>query len=412
MSHASALATLSVLLGIAHAGSSVAQEMSGDGLLARAETERDAFLDTLETLVNIDSGTGTEGGLAEVEAILTERLEALGAQVETSPAEPSAGNNIVGRLDGTGNTNIMLMIHYDTVFPEGTAAERPFETDDSRAYGPGVADAHGGIALILHSLAILDEVGFDEYGRITVFFNPDEETGSMGSRDMIRELAADQDHVFSYEPADSDAVTIATNGINYVFLDVAGRASHAGAAPDEGRNAIMELSHQLLQLDELGDPEKGTTVNWTIIEGGEARNIIPPSARAEGDMRYSDLAEYDRVLEEAQAIVETRLIEDTEVEFSIERGRPPLPENDATQALADRAAAAYQATGRELDHIAMSFGTDAGYAYDPESDTPAVIETMGLVGAGLHSEDEYIELDSIAPRLYLTAALIMDLSQQ
>jgi glutamate carboxypeptidase len=393
------------------AGTALAADKQADDLLKRAEAERPAFLTTLEQLVGINTGTGYAPGLSKVEAILTDRLKALGADVRVSDAKPSTGRNIVGTLKGQGEAKFLLMVHYDTVFPEGAVAERPFRVEGERARGPGVADAKGGLAMILHSLKLLRDAKFDRYGTITVLFNPDEEAGSRGSRETIAELARQQDYVFSYEPPDTDAVTTATNGINTVFLDVKGRASHAGSAPEEGRNAVTELAHQLVQLKDLGDPAKGTTVNWTVAKGGDKRNIIPAQASAEGDMRYSDLAEYDRVLADGKRIVQNHLIPDTQAEFRIEKGRPPLVKNPGSDQLAGFARGLYSRTGRDLQSVAMRFGTDAGYASDPNNPKPAVLETLGIVGAGLHSPEEYADLSSIAPRLYLTASLIMELSQ-
>ncbi|WP_070886045.1 M20/M25/M40 family metallo-hydrolase [Pseudomonas argentinensis] len=392
--------------------SALAADLAPDVLLKRAEAEQKPYLATVEQLVNVDTGTGQEPGLKTVSALLVERLEALGASVETSPASPSAGDNIVGTFKGTGSKSFLLMVHYDTVFLPGTAAKRPFKVEGERAYGPGVADAKGGVAMILHSLKLLQDEKFDGFGTLTVLFNPDEETGSAGSKTIIGELAPQHDYVFSYEPPDKDAVTVATNGINGVMLEVKGKSSHAGSAPEAGRNAAMELAHQMLQLKDLGDPAKGTTVNWTMIKAGDKRNIIPASASAEADMRYSDLSESDRVLADAQRLVQKKLIDGTEVTVRLEKGRPPLAKNAASEQLAKQAQALYARVDRKIEPIAMRFGTDAGYAYVPGSDKPAVLETMGVVGAGLHADDEYIELSSIAPRLYLTVALIRQLSAQ
>lgn len=388
----------------------LAAELQPSELLKQAETEQPAYLETLKALVAVDTGTGQQQGLSTVSQMLVERLEALGAEVTTTPATPSAGDNIVGTLKGSGTANFLLMVHYDTVFAEGTAAKRPFRMDESRGYGPGVADAKGGVAMILHAIKLLQDQQFDGFGTLTVLFNPDEEMGSAGSKKIIAELARKHDYVFSYEPPDKDAVTIATNGINAVMLEVKGKSSHAGSAPEDGRNAVMELSHQLVQLKDLGNPDKGTTVNWTMIKGGEKRNIIPDSAAAEADMRYSDLGEYDRVLADAQRIIKDQLIDDTTVELRIDKGRPPLAKNAGSDQLAETAQKLYGEIGKTIEPIAMRFGTDAGYAYVPDSDKPAVLETMGVVGAGLHADDEYIELSSIAPRLYLTVAMIKTLS--
>ncbi|KIQ27044.1 M20/M25/M40 family metallo-hydrolase [Pseudomonas viridiflava] len=388
-----------------------AADISPEQLLKKAETEQTAYLETVRQLVDVDTGTGQAPGLKTISALLVERLKALGAEVTTTPATPSAGDNIVGTIKGSGTRSFLLMVHYDTVFGPGTAAKRPFKQDGERAYGPGVADAKGGVAMILHSLKLLQDQGFKDFGTLTVLFNPDEETGSSGSKKIIAELARQHDYVFSYEPPDKDAVTVATNGINGVILDVKGKSSHAGSAPEAGRNAAIELAHQMLQLKDLGDPAKGTTVNWTLIKGGEKRNIIPSSASAEADMRYSDLSESDRVIADAQRIVQKKLIDGTEVSVRLEKGRPPLAKNPGSEQLAKTAQTLYGKIGRNIEPIAMRFGTDAGYAYVPGSEKPAVLETMGVVGAGLHADDEYIELSSIAPRLYLTVALIKQLSE-
>lgn len=392
--------------------STFAVEVPAQQLLKNAEAEQKAYLATVEQLVDIDTGTGQAPGLKTVSEMLVKRLEALGAAVQTTPASPSTGDNIVGTIKGDGSKSFLLMIHYDTVFGPGTAAKRPFKVVGEKAFGPGVADAKGGVAMVLHSLKLLQDQKFKNFGTITVLFNPDEEMGSTGSKKIIAELARKHDYVFSYEPPDTDAVTVATNGINGVFVEVKGKSSHAGSAPEAGRNAAMELAHQLVQLKDLGDKAKGTTVNWTMINAGTKRNIIPDSAVAEGDMRYSDLSESDRVLADGQRIAQSKLIDGTQVTFRMDKGRPPLVKNPATEDLAKTAQTLYGKIDRKIEPIAMRFGTDAGYAYVPDSQKPAVLETMGVVGAGLHSEDEYIDLSSIAPRLYLTTAMIMQLSEK
>ncbi|WP_104096924.1 M20/M25/M40 family metallo-hydrolase [Stutzerimonas kunmingensis] len=411
--HVRAVAPIAVAVALCLSSlSAMAAEIKPAELLEQAKAEQSAYIDTVKQLVAVDTGTGQAEGLTTVSQMLVERLQALGAEVSTSPAAPSAGDNIVGTLKGSGSKDFLLMVHYDTVFAEGTAAERPFRMDEKRAYGPGVADAKGGVAMILHALELLKAQQFDAYGTITVLFNPDEEMGSAGSKKIIAELARKHDYVFSYEPPDRDAVTTATNGINAVMLEVKGKSSHAGSAPEEGRNAVLELAHQLVQLKDLGDPDKGTTVSWTMIAGGEKRNIIPNKATAEADMRYSDISETQRVLADAQKIIENKLIDDTRVELRVDKGRPPLAKNPASERLAETAQRLYGEIDQRIERIAMRFGTDAGYAYVPDSDKPAVLETMGVVGAGLHSEDEYIELSSIAPRLYLTTAMIRALSAE
>jgi glutamate carboxypeptidase len=338
--------------------------------------------------------------------MLAQRLRDVGANVEIVGAAPAAGNMVIGRLQGAGTRNILLMIHYDTVFGNGEAAKRPFRIEGNKAYGPGVADAKGGALLIVHALAIARERGFKDYKTLTVLFNPDEEKSSLGSREMISRLSAGQDYVLVFEPPEADVVTVATNGIAYVRLDVKGRASHAGSAPEAGRNAAVELSNQVIQLKDLGSAAKGTTVNWTVIQSGDRVNIIPEKASATADMRMSDLSEIQRVQADADRIVQKKLIPDTEVSVKVENRRPPFSRNDNSDRLAATADRIYRELGKSIRPLAMRYGTDAGFAYNPASGKPVVLDGMGIVGDRIHSSDEWADLDSVVPRLYLTVRML------
>ena len=390
---------------LACSGSVLAEK--DEALLKLAEARKAPFIADLQTLVNIDSGTGDTEGLSKVEAILVSRLKALGATVELVPSEkPAVGNIIVGKLAGKGTKKAQLLVHYDTVYSPGEAGKRPFRVEGNKAMGPGVADAKPGLLFILNSLEMLKERGFDNFREITVSFNADEEKSSLGSRSMIKKLAADQDLVLSFEPPEKEQVIISTNGIAYVHLDIKGVASHAGSAPEKGRNAAIEMAHQLIQLKDLGDSVKGTTVNWTVIQGGERINVIPDKASAKADMRLSALSELERVQQDANRIVAKRMIPETEVSVRVEDRRPPFSKNANTDALAATAMSFYKDIGRTLEPVAMRFGTDAGHAYNPANPKQAVLEGLGIVGDKLHSSDEWADLDSIVPRLYLTVKLL------
>ena len=396
-------ALLAVTLGISSTGFAQKDE----ALLSMAESRKAAFVADLEKLVNIDTGTGDTAGLTQVEAILTARLKALGAEVQAVPSEaPAVGNILVGTLKGAGDKNAMLVVHYDTVFGPGEVAKRPFKVVGNKAYGPGVADAKPGLLLILNAVEMLKDRGFKQYKTLTICFNADEEKSSLGSRALIRKLAADQDVVLSFEPPEQEQVIIATNGIAYVHLDVKGVSSHAGSAPEKGRNAAMEMAYQLLQLKDLGDPAKGTTVNWTVVQAGDRVNVIPAAASAKADMRLSVLSELERVQNDSNRIIQKKLIPETQVTVRVEDRRPPFSQNPNTDALAKKAQAIYQDIGKTLTPVAMRFGTDAGYAYNPANPKQTVLEGLGIVGDKLHSVDEWGDLDSVVPRLYLTVMLL------
>jgi glutamate carboxypeptidase len=375
-------------------------------LLSAAKSSMPNFMRDLATLVNIDSGTDDAIGLAQVSEFLAQRLTNLGAAVRILSAEPAAGKIVHGAFQGTGSKNIMLIVHFDTVFGKDEAVRRPFKLEGNKASGPGVADAKGGVAIILYALKIAHQRGFKDYKTLNVLFNPDEEKSSLGSRDMIRELSSQQDYVLSYEPPDAERVIVATNGIAYVHLDVKGRASHAGSAPEKGRNAAIELSWQIMQLKDLGDVAKGTTVNWTIIQSGDRINIIPEKASATADMRMSDMNEIMRIQNDANKIIQKKVVPDTEVSVTVESRRPPFSRNPQSERLATLAHRVYQELGKSIEPVAMRYGTDAGFAYHPGSAKPAVLEGLGIVGDRLHSPDEWADLNSVVPRLYLTVRML------
>ncbi len=383
-----------------------APAQTDQALLRAAQNSQPDVVRDLATLVNIDSGTDDGNGLARVSEFLAQRLTKLGAVVEILPAVLAAGNVVQGTFQGTGSKNIMLMVHFDTVFGNGEATRRPFKVEGNKAFGPGVADAKGGIAIILHALEITRQRGFKDYKTLTILFNPDEEKSSLGSRDMIRTLSAGQDYVLSYEPPDAERVIVATNGIAHVQLDVRGRASHAGSAPEKGRNAAIELSGQIMQLKDLGDAAKGTTVNWTIIRSDDQVNIIPEKASATADMRMSDMSEIVRVQNDANRIIRNKFVPDTEVSVKVENRRPPFSRNSHSDRLAMLANRVYQELGKSIEPVAMRYGTDAGFAYHPGRAKPAVLEGLGIVGDRLHSSDEWADLESVAPRLYLTVRML------
>ena len=391
-------------------------------VMAAAEAQREPLLDTLRALVSIESGSRDAEGLREISGVIAERLRALGGEVELvahddpyvmvdTPDE--IGRSVVGRFRGRGQGRILLLAHMDTVYLRGQLADQPFRVADGRAYGLGIADDKSGVALVLHLLAALRAIGFDDYELITVLINGDEEVSSAGSRYLITELGAEHDVVFSHEGGGaSDRLALTTAGIGAVLLDVTGRASHAGGAPEQGLNALYELAHQMLQMRDLTDAEAGIKLNWTLASGGSARNVIPAKARATADFRVLRVAAYDEVERLVRERVKNQLIPDATVEVSFERRRPPLEVSEASRTLAAHAQSVYRELGRALrvTERAAGGGTDAAFAA-LETDAP-IIEGFGPVGYGAHSDArEYVELDSVVPRLYLLARMVMDVAR-
>jgi glutamate carboxypeptidase len=393
-------------------------------IAALAVKERPALLQTLNQLVSIESGSRDLEGLDKIANLIADKFRALGGQVEL--IDPSAdayrmedtpekiGKVVRATFKGTGSKKIMLIAHMDTVYQIGMLGKQPFRIEGDKAYGLGIADDKQGIAVIAHTLALLKAMDFKEYGTLTVLINGDEEISSPGARKLITQLGGEHDVVMSYEGAyiHGDKLSLATAGIASVTLNVTGRASHAGSAPELGVNALYELSHQILQMRDLSDPATGLKMNWTIARAGSNRNVIPASATAGADVRVLKVADYDRIEQQVQERVKKQLVPEAKVELKFERRRPPLEANDASRALALHAQQVYKEMGRELgaDDKVAGGGTDAAFA--ALKTKAAVVERFGLQGFGAHSADaEYVLIDSIEPRLSLSAQLIMDISR-
>jgi glutamate carboxypeptidase len=375
----------------------------------RAQHYKGEALKLWEQLVNIDSGTGDEDGLKAVSAIATAELQKLGARIETFPAKPAVGDNVVATFTGTGKGRILLMAHMDTVFAKGTAAARPFRIKDGRAHGPGVSDNKGGIIAALYVVKILQDLDFNDYGRITLLLNTNEETGSLGTRLLIERLAKEHDASLNLESGrPADGLVIWRKGSAAIKVEVKGRAAHAGVAPENGRNAAMELAHQILQLSRLGNREKGTTVNFTVLKAGDRKNVVPEYAIAEADVRALSSEEFDRVERELASISQNKLIPDTEVTTSLTRLFPIMPQSAQTQALVSLAQSIYAELGKTLTLEGSGGAADSSFSAGVFKPT---LDGLGLVGGNAHSLDEYAEVESIAPRFYLLARMLMELGR-
>ncbi len=426
---ASVCLTLTMLTGLAIAAPVGAQTPLRDARVSSAAATQVApLLNTLRDLCSIESGSRDVEGLAQVGELIGKRLTQLGATVQLLTPDPasiyrmgdtpeSLGKMVYATFTGTGTKKILLLAHMDTVYLKGMGAAQPFRMgtgeEANRAYGLGISDDKQGIAVILHAMAVLAAIDFKSYGTVTVLINADEEISSPGSRSLISKLGSVHDAVLSFEASrvGNDKLSLATSGIASVDLKVIGRASHAGAAPERGVNALVELSHQILQMRDFSEPANGLKMNWTIAQAGTNRNVIPAYASAQADVRVLRVSDYDRIEKLVRDRAKNQLVADAKVEVTFERRRPPLEATGASRALAAHAQSIYSELGKKLnvDDEPEGGGTDAAFA---ALNTKApVIERFGLQGFGGHTASaEYVLVDSIEPRLYLVARMIMDLA--
>ena len=396
-----------------------------EALRAATQAEVPALLKTLEGLVGIESGSRDLEGLGRLADVVAGRLQKAGLQVQQLPTQApqfhpqlkgaTLGRMVYGTRTGTGSKKVLLIAHMDTVYQRGMVAKQPFRIDGDRAYGLGIADDKQGVALILHTVELLARRGFTDYAQLGVLINGDEEIGSPGSNAFITQLGTEYDAVLSFEGGGSatatggDMVRLATSSIAIVEMKVTGKASHAGAAPHLGRNALYELSHQMLKSRQFGDPAKGLQIHWTVANAGGSRNVIPAEATAIADVRSLTNADLDLMEAALKKSIEDKLIPDTKIELTFYRSRPAFVSNAASLALARRAVQVYGEIGMPItvQDRATGGGTDAAFAgLRPKG---GVLESFGLRGFGSHSNDnEYILVSNIAPRLYLASRMVME----
>lgn len=388
-----------------------------------AEAQKVGYLDTLKTLVNIESGSKDIEGLNQISKVVADQLKATGAVVEIiqpkeimklDGAPDQTGPIVKAVLKGKGKTNIMLLAHNDTVYQKGQLQGQPFRIDGNKAYGLGILDDKQGVAAVIHVLDMLKQLKYQDYGTITVLINSDEEISSPGSRQMIMDTAKNQDVVLSFETGGLDgSLMLATSGIGAAYLDIKGRGAHAGVKPEAGVNALSELAFQIQQLENLSNPKTGLKLNWTVASAGKTRNVIPDQATAQADARSlkpQDFAELEKTLKQK---VKTKKLAESQVDVKFEVRRPPLEASPQAKKLAAKAQQIYTDELKlpmKVETTAWGGGTDAAFA--GVTSKAAIIEGIGMSGDGLHSDKaEYILTDSIVPRLYLVTRLIVESSQ-
>jgi glutamate carboxypeptidase len=379
------------------------------GLRDLVASRFEEYLAELETLVNIDSGSFSPAGVNRVVDRCEQRFRAFGWDVERhahgpAPGEPPLGDLLVGRRQGTGGPRILVVGHTDTVFDDGTAAERPFRIEGSRARGPGVSDMKAGVLTGFFAMHALQDAGLETFEHVTYVCNPDEEIGSPFSGSMIHELALAHDVGFVLEGAraNGDIVSARKATTDYV-LTVLGRAAHAGVEPEKGRSAIAAAAALVGELVALNGRWPGVTVNVGTIDGGTRTNVVAARCALQVDLRSPTVESLEAAQLEIERLCAQVPQPDVTVEIARDAGHRPMEKTPAIAALVQRAVELAADLDIELHDAATGGMSDANTI--AAAGVP-VIDGLGPVGGDDHAPAEWLDLDSVVPRTALLAGLI------
>lgn len=374
-------------------------------LLRWFEDRRETMLDELRELVSLETPTRDVAAVNRCGDLLQRRLEALGAGVRRIP-QREVGDMLLAswHADAPGPA-ILFLTHSDTVWPAGTLAARPPRSDgEGRFFGPGAIDMKGGIVIMLTALRGLVERGELPRRPLRVLVTSDEELGSKHSEPLIRDTAADCGLVLVMEPATKEgALKTWRKGVAAYDLLAQGRASHAGNAPEQGINAIVELAQQIGALHGMNDLQRGTSVSVTTVRGGITTNVIPPHARAQVDVR----ALTARALNEVDAAIlglQPR-VPGAGLQVTRHHRRDPMERNEQMIATFGQARAIGAGLGLTVREDGSGGGSDGNFT---AAAGIATLDGLGPQGDGLHAEHEHVLISSLPQRAALIAGILRE----
>ena len=370
------------------------------------------YLAGLMEWVAIESPTADAAAVNRMMDRAATELEGVGARVERIAGRDGRGGHLVATApwNEAGSPGILVLLHLDTVHPLGSLALNPIRTEGNRAYGPGIIDMKAGAYLALTALKRLVAAGRRTPLPVTLVVVSDEETGSMTSRDLIESLARQSRYALVMEPARvGGRVVTSRKGVGRFRLSVRGVPAHAGNAHADGRSAIRELATQILRLEEMTDYGRGITVNVGRVEGGTADNVVPELASAAIDLRVPTEVIAKEMTARILSLVPA--LSGTLVEVTGGMNRSPYRKSDRRDIgqLFDHAVGLAREIGftlADLPNGEGAGGSDGQFCVD----YVPVLDGLGPCGGGLHTHDEYIELDSVRPRGTLLLHLLQTLS--
>jgi glutamate carboxypeptidase len=383
--------------------------MDAKAIQAAVGRRSDDYLEALRAMVDVDCGTYTPDGVNRVADMCEERFHSTGWKVERrahepGPGEMRLGDIVIGTLSGDGGPRLLIIGHTDTVFPDGTASERPFRVENRKAFGPGVSDMKGGLLAGFFAVEALHELGSLPFGSVTYVCNPDEEIGSPFSGPLIRDLAGEADVAFVLEAArENGDIVSARKGVSDARVEVVGRAAHAGVEPERGRSAVLEAAHKILAFHALNGRWPGVTVNVGVVEGGTRPNVVAERCLLAVDIRGPDERSLGAAEAEVRRIAEEATLDGTSSAFTLSGWHRPMEKTEATERLVRMAHETADALGFDLRDAATGGASDANTTAAAGVPT---LDGLGPVGGREHSPEEWLDLKSVVPRVSLLAGLM------
>ncbi len=366
------------------------------------------IVETVRELVEIESPSDNKLAVDRVAALLASKFEALGGRIQLHGSS-AFGDSLQVEFAGTSHGKsasrkpVLLLGHYDTVYPLGTLAGMPCKMENGRLRGPGVLDMKSGIVLMLHAIEALQTWHGELPRPVTVFLVSDEEVGSYSSRKITEALAKESAGVLVLEPAAGlrGAVKTARKGVGEYTLRVKGVAAHAGLDPGKGHSAILELAHQIAAVAKLNDLRQGLSVNPGVIQGGTRTNVIAAEASAGIDVRIKSAKQasgIDRKLRSLKPF-------DRHCKLELKGGinRLPMERTAGVAALYNKAREIARHVGWRLEEAAVGGGSDGNFTAGLGIPT---LDGMGGVGEGAHAMHEYIVISELPRRALLLAGMI------
>jgi glutamate carboxypeptidase len=372
-------------------------------LLQFCQEHQSEMLDLLKQMVEIESPSDNKAAVDNLGAWLAREFEHMGGKVKLYPTE-KYGDHLHAEFPGrAGARPLLLLGHFDTVWPLGTLAKMPFRVEGGRAFGPGVLDMKAGIVMMMFAVRAVRRLNRDDHRPVVVLLDTDEEVGSQTGRPIVEATAKRCEAVLVLEPAQGvhGHLKTARKGVGGFTIRVRGRAAHAGVDFEKGHNAIVELARQVLEIAKFTDLARGITVNPGVIRGGTRTNVVAAEAWVEVDIRIAhagDAGELEQKFAGLQAFDPGCMIE-----VSGGVNRPPMERTEGTARLFGIAREQAGKLGIALEESATGGGSDGNFTSALGIPT---LDGLGAVGEGAHAAHESVLLEELPRRTALLAGLL------